>query len=262
MAARPDLPVLATTATANQRVTDDVAAQLGDDTVVLRGPLARASLTLAVVPGLTALQRYAWVAAGAADPGRVGHRLHAHRRGGRAARGLPVLHRARGRGLHRADGDGRARTRRGPAARQCGQGGGRDLGPRHGLRQARPGLRDPRRIPRVAGRLLPAGRPRRPRAGPRGRGAASRRVRRGGVGLLRHGQHPHRDRRRARCSTPWAAATSPCRCRPSSRPPGCAGRRSRGCSRCWQSTGPRLASAPAGSPPARRGRSTDPSTPG
>ncbi len=62
MAARPDLPVLATTATANQRVTDDVAAQLGADTVVLRGPLARASLTLAVVPGLTALQRYAWVA--------------------------------------------------------------------------------------------------------------------------------------------------------------------------------------------------------
>ena len=43
MTARPDLPVLATTATANARVTDDVAAQLGDDTVVLRGPLARAS---------------------------------------------------------------------------------------------------------------------------------------------------------------------------------------------------------------------------
>ena len=62
MASRPDLPVLATTATANSRVTNDVAAQLGDDTVVLRGPLARASLTLAVVPGLGALQRYAWVA--------------------------------------------------------------------------------------------------------------------------------------------------------------------------------------------------------
>jgi ATP-dependent DNA helicase RecQ len=62
MAARPDLPVLATTATANRRVTEDVAAQLGPDTVVLRGPLARASLTLAVVPGLTAIERYAWVA--------------------------------------------------------------------------------------------------------------------------------------------------------------------------------------------------------
>ena len=48
----PGTPVLATTATANQRVTADVAAQLGDDTVMLRGSLARASLRLAVVPGL------------------------------------------------------------------------------------------------------------------------------------------------------------------------------------------------------------------
>jgi len=58
----PGSPVLATTATANARVTADVAAQLGDDTVVLRGPLARSSLTLAVVPGLDGVQRYAWVA--------------------------------------------------------------------------------------------------------------------------------------------------------------------------------------------------------
>ena len=54
--------MLATTATANQRVTADVAAQLGQDTVTLRGSLARASLRLAVVPGLSALERYAWVA--------------------------------------------------------------------------------------------------------------------------------------------------------------------------------------------------------
>ena len=58
----PDTPVLATTATANERVTADVAAQLGEDTVTLRGSLARASLRLAVVPGLTPLERYAWVA--------------------------------------------------------------------------------------------------------------------------------------------------------------------------------------------------------
>ncbi|HET8588180.1 MAG TPA: DEAD/DEAH box helicase [Nakamurella sp.] len=57
----PDTPVLATTATANRRVTDDVAAQLGDQTLVLRGPLARSSLQLAVVDGLTPLQRFAWV---------------------------------------------------------------------------------------------------------------------------------------------------------------------------------------------------------
>ena len=61
LAAAPATPVLATTATANQRVSDDVAAQLGDGTVVLRGSLARSSLSLSVVPGLSALERYAWV---------------------------------------------------------------------------------------------------------------------------------------------------------------------------------------------------------
>lgn len=57
----PAAPVLATTATANERVSADVAAQLGDSTLVQRGPLARASLDLAVVPGLDALSRYAWI---------------------------------------------------------------------------------------------------------------------------------------------------------------------------------------------------------
>ena len=49
----PQTPVLATTATANQRVTDDVATQLGDSTLVLRGPLARDSLQLTVVDALS-----------------------------------------------------------------------------------------------------------------------------------------------------------------------------------------------------------------
>jgi ATP-dependent DNA helicase RecQ len=57
----PETPVLATTATANARVTDDVAHQLGDATLVLRGQLARASLELSVVDRLTPLDRYAWV---------------------------------------------------------------------------------------------------------------------------------------------------------------------------------------------------------
>ena len=61
LALAPGTPVLATTATANERVTLDVAAQLGEDTVTLRGSLARASLRLAVVPQLSALERYAWV---------------------------------------------------------------------------------------------------------------------------------------------------------------------------------------------------------
>ena len=69
-ATAPGSPVLATTATANARVTVDVAAQLGADTLVLRGPLARASLRLSVVPGLDGVERFAWVAdALAALPG-------------------------------------------------------------------------------------------------------------------------------------------------------------------------------------------------
>ncbi len=56
------IPVLATTATANQRVTDDVAEQLGAETLVLRGGLDRASLRLGVVRLTTAEQRLAWLA--------------------------------------------------------------------------------------------------------------------------------------------------------------------------------------------------------
>ncbi|WP_329476961.1 DEAD/DEAH box helicase [Kribbella sp. NBC_01484] len=57
----PKTPVLATTATANARVTEDVAHQLGESTLVLRGPLARSSLQLAVVDALSPLDRFAWV---------------------------------------------------------------------------------------------------------------------------------------------------------------------------------------------------------
>ncbi len=59
----PQTSVLATTATANQRVTEDVAAQLGESTLVLRGPLARKSLHLNVIDGLSPIERYGWVAA-------------------------------------------------------------------------------------------------------------------------------------------------------------------------------------------------------
>ena len=79
-----DIPVLATTATANARVTADVAEQLGvgavsdaagggdasggDGTVlVLRGPLDRESLRLAVVSLPAAPMRLAWLAANLAS---------------------------------------------------------------------------------------------------------------------------------------------------------------------------------------------------
>src|SRR5450755_1257149 len=63
----PDrVPVLATTATANARVTRDVAEQLGAgrdiQTLILRGPLDRDSLRLAVVSLPGAQQRLAWLA--------------------------------------------------------------------------------------------------------------------------------------------------------------------------------------------------------
>jgi len=60
------VPVLATTATANARVTRDVAEQLASgadgEALVLRGPLDRESLCLAVVELPTAQQRLGWLA--------------------------------------------------------------------------------------------------------------------------------------------------------------------------------------------------------
>ncbi|MFI0448617.1 RecQ family ATP-dependent DNA helicase [Actinomadura sp. 6N118] len=59
----PGVPVLATTATANARVTKDVAEQLGggSEALVLRGPLERESLRLAVVRLPIAEMRIAWL---------------------------------------------------------------------------------------------------------------------------------------------------------------------------------------------------------
>jgi ATP-dependent DNA helicase RecQ len=73
----PGIPVLATTATANARVTRDVAEQLGagqdqSDVLVLRGALDRESLHLAVVSLPTAHQRLAWLAARLLDGGWPG----------------------------------------------------------------------------------------------------------------------------------------------------------------------------------------------
>ncbi|KAA1427927.1 DEAD/DEAH box helicase [Nocardioides antri] len=69
LAELPDgIPVLATTATANQRVTDDVAEQLvstgstDEGPLVLRGSLDRETLQLGVVRLPTAEQRLAWLA--------------------------------------------------------------------------------------------------------------------------------------------------------------------------------------------------------
>jgi ATP-dependent DNA helicase RecQ len=55
------IPVLATTATANSRVTGDVAEQLGTEVLVLRGSLDRESLHLAVLQLERPEHRLAWL---------------------------------------------------------------------------------------------------------------------------------------------------------------------------------------------------------
>jgi ATP-dependent DNA helicase RecQ len=58
----PRVPVLATTATANDRVVDDVAEQLGHGATTIRGPLARDSLALDAIVLENQAERLAWLA--------------------------------------------------------------------------------------------------------------------------------------------------------------------------------------------------------
>ncbi|HEU5149977.1 MAG TPA: RecQ family ATP-dependent DNA helicase [Iamia sp.] len=58
----PGTPVLATTATANERVCADVAEQLGADVVTMRGTLDRESLHLGVARLPSMAHRLAWIA--------------------------------------------------------------------------------------------------------------------------------------------------------------------------------------------------------
>ncbi len=65
-----DVPVLATTATANARVVADVVEQLGvggHEVLTVRGGLARASLRLGVIPLAAPEQRLGWLLAHLAD---------------------------------------------------------------------------------------------------------------------------------------------------------------------------------------------------
>jgi ATP-dependent DNA helicase RecQ len=58
-----NVPLLATTATANDRVVADVEDQLGPDLLVIRGPLGRDSLRLQAIPLADQGERLAWLAA-------------------------------------------------------------------------------------------------------------------------------------------------------------------------------------------------------
>jgi ATP-dependent DNA helicase RecQ len=57
-----NVPVLATTATANNRVVDDVMSQLGTDIQLVRGPLVRDSLKLQTITMPNPAARMAWLA--------------------------------------------------------------------------------------------------------------------------------------------------------------------------------------------------------
>lgn len=56
-----NLPILATTATANDRVVADIQSQIGSDMTTLRGELMRKSLHLQNIPQLNKAQRLAWL---------------------------------------------------------------------------------------------------------------------------------------------------------------------------------------------------------
>ncbi|MGD0092468.1 MAG: RecQ family ATP-dependent DNA helicase [Planctomycetota bacterium] len=58
----PSVPVLATTATANNRVVADVLSQLGQDIKLVRGPLVRESLRLQNITMRSPAARMAWLA--------------------------------------------------------------------------------------------------------------------------------------------------------------------------------------------------------
>jgi len=57
-----NIPVLATTATANDRVVDDIASQLGTELKIVRGPLVRESLRLQNIHMPSPAARMAWLA--------------------------------------------------------------------------------------------------------------------------------------------------------------------------------------------------------
>lgn len=58
----PNVPILATTATANNRVIEDIRKQIGKDLNIVRGPLMRESLKIQVIEMESQIKRLAWLA--------------------------------------------------------------------------------------------------------------------------------------------------------------------------------------------------------
>ena len=88
------VPVLGTTATANDRVVADVQAQLGEELLTIRGPLDRETLALDAIELRSQPDRLAWLAQVLPTPSGHRDRLHADRRGRAAGRRVAARHRA------------------------------------------------------------------------------------------------------------------------------------------------------------------------
>ena len=160
----PDgVPVLCTTATANDRVVADVEEQLSVGRAAglrtYRGPLGRSSLRFEVVDLPGQADRLAWLATHLPELPGSGIVYTLTKRDADLVADWLNGHGVARRGLQRRQRDRPPHRGRGPAAAQRPQGGRRHERARDGLRQARPRLR--RALPgaRLGDRLLPAGRP-------------------------------------------------------------------------------------------------------
>ena len=105
----PEVAVLGTTATANDRVVGDVLEQLavadGEPLRSYRGPLARTSLRLEVLELPRPAERLAWLVEHLPVAAGLGDRLHADQARRRAGRVVPDRERGFGAGLQRRPGD-------------------------------------------------------------------------------------------------------------------------------------------------------------
>ena len=104
-----NVPVLATTATANDRVIDDVRAQLGESLQVVRGSLARESLMLQTIRLADQAERLAWLAEHLPRLARLGDRLLPDDSGLRPRCGVAAAQGHRRGGVPRADGSQKTR---------------------------------------------------------------------------------------------------------------------------------------------------------
>ena len=158
------VPVLATTATANDRVVADVAEQLGEGVADRSRPAgrerrSRSGRVDARRPGRAAGVARRSISRTCPARGIVYCLTVADTQ--RVAAWLALAGHRRARLQRRRSTTERARGARGRAARQRDEGARRHVGARDGLRQARPRLRRPLPAAGLADRLLPAGRPRR-----------------------------------------------------------------------------------------------------